>query len=448
MSVGQFFKDFFSAKPVEEESSNDPAVRESPPSPTAVIDNSKVESVVIVKEVEKVLEDEETACPVCLCQYASPGLTEPTTTVCGHSLCRGCYQSLPLNSKDHKSCPTCRALIPAIENPNQTILITQLIEKLNLISDQLKKLLRIVKTPNIEAELRIEITKELSTKYQEELKQKLDDARQTANADCEHTLRLQRELHEKELKEKVRLVVEAKDNSNSEKLGRLKNQLDQEKLIAVAAAAHEARESLHAENSRLTLQNEALQGRLAMYEIAKDTEGIDKIDVINKLQAELEVQREKVEMTKTGLKVELDALRRLLAEKEAVKNAEVDELHRLKQEVSDLKRELARQEIRSVVGDSETHARELKLLRERLSELEINNESKSRYINDLKAEVLKLKGNSPFESPVARVASPNWNDYGGNNNNHQPNFWGSQMPYRQEDGTHGRTGKFFTHKNA
>lgn len=451
MSLGHFLKELFTHKRQEDTlDSAQPIIIDEYIPDIAIGEKAnamQLEADAIVAETEKVLEDEETACPVCFDQYASPGLFEPTTLHCGHTLCRGCYQALKREGVAHINCPNCRYEVLPTKNPSHTVLITQLIDKCNVITGQMKKLLRIVKTPNIEQELREEITKTLSANHHEDLAMAMQDIQYLANKNCEERLLQQKEAHEKELREKIKLIVDAKDNSAAEKLGRLKNQLDQERLVAVQSAAHEVGEALHAENCRLTLANEALESRLKMYNIVKDASGVDLADLVNKLQAELEIEREKLEMTKAGLKIEVDALRRLVAEKEVHRDAEIDQMRNLKQQVADLQKEVARQEIKSVVGDNEIYARELKMMREWLAELKLNNESKSRYINDLKAEVLKFKANNgggqQYEYQTARQAAPAWNDYGNNNNANQ-----RRGNDNREEGTAGRSGKFFTHKNS
>lgn len=458
MSLGHFLKELFTHKRQDgnTEDSVQPIIIDEYV-PATVMDEKaaekKVEPVAdaIVAETEKVLEDEETACPVCFDQYVAPGPKEPTTLMCGHTLCRDCYKSLPIDNYNNKDCPNCRHKIMTVDNPSHTVQITQLIDKYNVVTGQMKQLLRIVKTPNIEQELRDEINKTLSDKHHEDLSIAMHDIKHLADKNCEQRLQVQRETYERELKEKIKLVVEAKDNIVIEKLGRLKNQLDQEKLVAVQSAAHDVGEHLHAQICKLTLQNETLESRLKMYNIVKDASGVDLADLVNKLQAQLEVEREQLEMTKAGMKIELDALRRLVAEKEVHRDAEIDQMRQLKQQVSDLQRDLVKQEVKNLVGDNDSYAREMKIMRERLAELEISNESKSRYINDLKAEALKSKNGASVgggqQYVPERVVSPGaggWNYYGNNNNAPPQQNYGD----RRDEGTSGRTGKFFTHKNS
>ena len=379
--LGDFFKGFF----------GNPQLQPDAPEPVEALQPNDKEIDVILVDVKKTIEDEETSCPVCFDKYASPGSKEPVTTECGHTLCRECFQMLPLDADRFKHCPHCRSEVHPIDNPSHTVLVTQLIDKYNHAADQLQKLLRVVKNPNLEAEI---------------------------------TNRLQ----------------EAHETTMMERLERLKNQLEQERMVAIQAAVHDVGELLHAENSKLTLEKEALESRLAMYNVIKDASGEDLVIVVNKLQEQLMIERQKLETTRNGLKLELDALRRLVAANESHRETEIDQISNLKQQVADLQREIAKRDIQKVVGDNESYVREMKTMRERLAEVEIINESKSRYINDLKAEVLKLKnGGSDYQ--VARQMHDAWNN-GGNDNN-----WGGNYGNRDE-GTQGRTGKFFTHKNS
>jgi hypothetical protein len=369
------------------------------------------------------IDDGIISCPVCMNTYSnSAGLTVPTTIPCGHSLCQTCYNSLP-KPGGIVSCPVCRDHSQP-QNVHPTFLIMELIGHWMTSNSKVQKLLRLVKNPRIEEDLREELTKEISTTLTKEITASLSKDFELTRQDLENRfehrlreaekimeLRIQRQakclldIHEEDTRNRIQTIIESKNKSNQIQLDSLRR-INREEIDRLQEGFRtelqivRAEAELHAQQ-KVEDEKAALQRRILELEGKGSSPDLD-FAVGRKPGPESSAESETVQEELLRLKTfyeaklaaqrsmmisELESLRRLVSSRQNKTDDNSEEFSRIRQELADARALLASNAVSQKLREPGSAEREILRLEAQNKELQSEIATRNSQVNQLKVEL-------------------------------------------------------------
>lgn len=169
-------------------------------------------------------DDDIVSCPICMDHYDDNVL--PISLPCGHCVCKTCYFTIPLQD-GQRSCPYCRRksnLSQATTNP--IFLVKDLVEGWLKANQNVLKLLKMVKNPNYEEELRVELTASLTREYEQIYAQKLEEKQNEMDVRHNQEMESLYEIQKQDLAARIQIVIDEKDRQMQSQLEIVRRDLE------------------------------------------------------------------------------------------------------------------------------------------------------------------------------------------------------------------------------